>query len=73
MMAAPSFYKRLTPFVRNLSIILTVTKIKCISWKYIYIEVIQIISSSGIYMTIDIITIVIYGYLLSNLVWIAEY
>ena len=52
---APPSYKRLTSkcsFFRNFSIIyLTVTKIKCIWGKYIYIEAIQITSSSGIYKT----------------------
>ena len=48
------FYKRLTSkcsFYQKPVHYLTVTKIKCIWGKYIYIEAIQITSSSGIYKT----------------------
>ena len=64
--AVPTSYKRLTykcSFYRNPVHYLTVTKINCIWGKYIYIEAIQITSSTGIYKTIYIIMIVIYGYL----------
>ena len=52
--AAPPCYQRLTTkcrFYQKPVHYLTVTKTKCIWEKYIYIEAIQITSSSGIYKT----------------------